>query len=121
MDNITQSIARPSPENHTAYFSNEFDAIDEAANLLKKAGFLHHRTSLGRESTYYKFPGRKEVLRLSIHQRNKHHSRTIGLDKIAASLTINLNGTRKALRITDIENRVASAIGYFFLRSSIEQ
>ena len=120
MDNITQSIARPITENRTAYFSNEFDALDEAASLLKKAGFLHHQTSFSSESTYYKFPGRKEVLRLSRHTRTKN-GRNIGLDKVAAALTINLNGTRKALRVTDIENRVASAIGYFFLRSSIDK
>ncbi len=120
MNKASCSIARPSDNAHLVYFGEEADCLTVAAQMLKAAGFYHYQTSLRSEAAYYKFPGRSEVLRLSSHPRNKGKT-LYGLNVVASCLTINFRGGTTALRATDIENRVAMAIGYFFLRSTSER
>lgn len=119
MDNTSQSVARPGSGDRLAYFTQESDCLIAASEMLKSAGFIYYQTSMKSEAVYYKFPGRREVLRVSSHSRNKQKT-LYGLDTVATSLTINFRGCgKRGLRVLDIENRVAMAIGYFMLRSTL--
>jgi hypothetical protein len=57
------------------------EACTEASALLRKAGFQLVCASMQSEATYYRFPGRNGVIRVSTHTGG----RPIGLDRVNVS------------------------------------
>lgn len=90
---------------------------NEAADMLKSAGFVFACASMRSEATYYRWPGRPGVIRVATH---KFNGSMVGLDHVLACLTFS------PLRLDDkpdhiiispekVRTTVAMAIGYYFL------
>lgn len=93
----------------------------EAGEMLKRAGFVHHQTSMKTEAVYYKWPGRQEKIRVAEHAR-----KTSGSNRNNIVAKITFRGTHMdppgMMNISDekFEKVVAMAIGQYFLRSSVD-
>ena len=90
---------------------------NEAADLLKSAGFELACTSMRSEACYYKWPGRPGVIRIASH---KFSGGMVGLDHVLACLTFPPYKFAKEpdhiiVSRDKVRTMVAIAIGRFFL------
>jgi hypothetical protein len=99
------------------YRYDTLELCARAGEILKRVGFVHHQTSLKTEAAYYKWPGRRELLRIAAHSRKKP---CFGLDPVAAKITFSGNcldppgNIRMANGV--FERMLAGAIGRYFLK-----
>ena len=105
---------------HKSYY-NIYDACDEACEMLKAAGFELREQSRITEARYLGFPGRPHLLRVATHKQ-KHPP--IGLSTVAAKITFATGGVidhpnMVKLNQEKLEGIVATAIGYYMLKSSV--
>lgn len=94
------------------------DLCHRASDMLKAAGFLFHGSSMKTEACYYRYPGKKSLLRVARHRKDRTPS---GLDHVAGRVTFNgnvLTGPDE-MRIADekVTAMVAMAIGQYFLNA----
>lgn len=100
---------------------NTRDACDYAAELLCRAGFSEAHASKKSEARYYRFSGRRGLLRLAAHASKV---REIDGEPILARLTFLYANpreeSRQCLSMTRdlMEAQTATAIGRFFLATS---
>lgn len=103
---------------HDRPIRNTLDLCNEAANILKKAGFAPRLASRKSEACYYGWPGRPHLLRVAEHRRKGREPN----DMIVASVTFhgNCHDTPGTTRITEdkLLQTVAEAIGRYMIRSS---
>jgi hypothetical protein len=93
------------------------EVCNEAAELLKSAGFVLTTTSMRSEATYYKWPGHPGVIRIATH---KFSGGMIGLDHVLACLTFPPykfadKPDHIIINPDKVRTMVAMAIGYYFL------
>jgi len=95
---------------------NELCAYAIAA--IKRAGFQRRSVSSRTEATYWFFPGRDGVLRISAH---KHSKRDYGLDKIISKITFRGNCLAGAdilvTAIEKVDNTICMAIGQYMIEA----
>ena len=89
-----------------------------AAEMVKQAGFVHHKTSMKTEACYYRWPDRGDLLRIATHAKGGDPAQ----GKIVSRITFNggLYEPPGMMKIADqkVESTVASAIGRYFLASA---
>ncbi len=95
-------------------------ACDEAASLLKRAGFEVADVSMRSEALYFRFPGRPGVLRVASHQGGEG---MVGLDRVLARLTFSpykLCKEPDTLVLTEdkLHGLVCAAIGRYMVLSN---
>jgi len=95
------------------------EACDEAAALLKHAGFVHRNTSMASEASYYQLPGCHGCVRVATHGR-RLRDQMIGLGQIHANLTFEPDRLRRVpgtlvLGAEKLHERVCAAIGRYML------
>lgn len=99
-----------------------YECCAKAIEVLKEVGFERAAVALRTESTYWRWPGRKAVLRVSVHQTKRP---TIGLDPIAAKLTFRGNCHAGAGILAcspeKIDTMIRLAIGQYMVNSAKEQ
>ena len=97
-----------------------FELVDYAVAVLKKVGFVAHKTSLKSIATYYKLPGRVGVLRVAIHgtyfkKKVKYH----GLDKVVSSIvfkpTVISDPGKVRICWEAVDMFIALAVGKYFV------
>lgn len=86
--------------------------------MLKGAGFEFHCSSRSTEACYYRWPGKRSLLRVARHRKDKTPQ---GLNHVAGRITFNgtiLTGPEE-MRISDDKVRavVALGIGEYFLKA----
>jgi hypothetical protein len=92
-------------------------ACDEAATLLKSAGFVLANVSLRSEASYYRWPGRDGLIRVATHGSD---GAMVGLGHVLAKITFppyRFTGKPDHIIINPDKVRtvVAIAIGLYFL------
>lgn len=100
------------------------EACDVAASELKRAGFCFAKVGRKTHTTYYGFPDRRGLLRLSTHASTKAKDRRFGADNAVACLTFSHKATYSdgtlIMKRETILSETAYAIGRFFLCSHPE-
>jgi hypothetical protein len=95
------------------------ELCNRAGEMLKRAGFVHYQTSMKTEATYYRWPGRKETIRVADHPRKTSGSNR---NNIAAKITFHGRHIDPPgmMNISDekVSSKVAYAIGTYFLKSA---
>lgn len=92
--------------------------VDLANNMLRHAGFEVASVSLKSEATYWRWPGRRGVIRVSSH---KFKGTLAGLDRVLARITFRGGKERRHMVCISqqrVEGMVATAIGSYMLKSS---
>lgn len=102
------------------------DVLDEAIALVKAAGFEFVAAAHNRETVYYRWPGREEQLRLSLHGRKgtRHPQGHLVIASVSFGVSRGRNSTiapagPHEIRMSEqaLFGHVASAIGRYFLKS----
>jgi len=97
------------------------DLCARAAEMVKQAGFIHHKTSMKTEACYYRWPDRSDLLRIATHSKGGN----LMLGKIVSRITFNgcCYDQPGMMKIADqkVESTVAAAIGRYFMVSSRKQ
>ncbi len=86
---------------------------DQAALMLKRAGFVLESVSMKSEACYYRLPDRNELLRIAAHKYGgpRQTKNTDVVSKLTISKEMAPNDEK-------LERMVATAMGYYFLRST---
>ena len=86
-----------------------------SATLAEKAGFVPHWKSGRSEAVYYKFPGRKGVLRIA------GHSKGGGVDNCPTVVSVTFPLANEGGFLSEyIENHTANGIGVYLIRAEKE-
>jgi hypothetical protein len=87
------------------------DYLNQARTVLLETGFILNSKSIISKSEYYIYPNRTGEIRLSDHKPSKSNS---NYTKIKPRINLIIRETTKSSKIPVI---IASAIGYFFIKS----
>ena len=102
---------------------NVFVLCDEAAALLRQAGFEHRYTSRRSEAVYFGLPGRKALLRVARHGGNSGRQPIAGRTDEPVVARVTFRGSYvdgpDEMRISaeKVEQMIAQAIGQYMLKS----
>lgn len=99
-------------------YQDTLELVDRANRMLRDAGFERASVSLKSEATYWRWPDRQGVLRVSSH---KFSGGLAGLNRVVARLTFRGGyGHRHRVCMSDerFEDMVAMAIGRYLLKSA---
>lgn len=97
------------------------DLCNRAAEMVKDAGFVLHTVSRTTEACYYKWPDREHLLRIAAHSKRSAPP-GIRVEMVVGKITFNgcCHDDPGKMKISDskVEQMVATAIGYYFMRSA---
>jgi hypothetical protein len=89
-------------------------ACQEAASLLRQAGFQLAYASMRSEACYYQYTGYHGAIRIAAHRLGRTESQGVGMP-VVAKITFGAN--QGPVRFENIEQQVMLALGrYFFTR-----
>lgn len=97
------------------------DLCDRAAKELRRIGFELRNASMKSEACYYALPGRKSLLRIAAHSKQKDQ---IGMTNVVSKLTfcggaggIDMHSGNMRLHPDKFEQMIALSIGRYLLKS----
>lgn len=94
-----------------------------ACALVRAAGFELHCISSKTEATYFRLPGRTDLLRIAYH---KSHGPTLGLNRVSAKITFGQDAPKSrpgTMRLSDgaFLRLVALRIGEYMISPTSQQ
>lgn len=90
-----------------------------AAERLKAAGFVHHHTSMKSEACYYRYPGKKCLIRIATH--GSRAPRTLPTDSLPTVARITFGKTYNPKSWDAVDAQIYRAVGRYFMWTSDEE